>query len=276
MADEQRLTKKERRARAREERKRQEAEAARKRRLAMLRNGAITVVAVVLVTLVILQATTGGPDTIEDPILISAAEVDEARAAAGCEVLAEREPVEEASHLEREQIAQMADTAYPVRPTHSGPHVVQPHPDVLGGASSQIDEFSSTHNLEHGGIIAWYDPEQVDGDTVGEMEDWAQRLNASGFDGSGGAVIFVSPYEDPGFSSGKAIGFRAWGTAIDCDEWDETVADGFAAEFYGTNGGAPEAGNFAPHPGTIQLRDDAPDDADAGDGESDDADGDEG
>jgi hypothetical protein len=251
VAERERLTNKERRAQAREERKRQEAEAAAKRKRTTLRNGLVTALIVGIVAAVILQAFLGGPETLDDTVLVSSSDAEDARAAAGCEMLVEREPLPDRSHFPA-SAAPSPDTLYPdVRPTHSGSHTESVHPIVASGASSQIDEVSTTHNLEHGAVIAWYDPEQVDAGTAREMGDWSGTLNANGFRvDRAGTAIFVSPYEDPGISSGKAIAFRAWGTAMDCDEWDETVANAFVIEHFGTHGIGPER-TFAPYPADV-------------------------
>jgi hypothetical protein len=264
VAERERLTNKERRTQAREERKRKEAEAAAKRKRNTVRNGLVTALIVGVVAAVALQAFLGGPESLGDTILISSSEAEDARAAAGCEVLADREPLPDRSHFAANQ-APPADSIYTdVRPTHSGAHTESVHPIVASGASSQIDERSTTHNLEHGAIIAWYDPEQVDAGTAREMGDWSGTLNANGFRvDRAGTAIFVAPYEEPGITSGKAIAFRAWGTAMDCDEWDETVAHSFVIENYGTHGIGPER-TFAPYPADVLAFEDRDvDDSDA-------------
>jgi hypothetical protein len=264
VAERERLTNKERRAQAREERKRQEAEAAAKRKRSTLRNGLVTAVVVGVVAAVVLQAFLGGPDSIGDPILVSASEADQARQAAGCEVLADQEPLPDRGHFSANQ-APPADTIYTdVRPTHSGAHTESVHPIVASGASSQIDERSTTHNLEHGAVIAWYDPDQVDPGIASEMGDWAGTLNNNGFQfDRAGTAVFVSPFEDPGISSGKAIAFRAWGTAMDCDVWDETVAHSFVIENFGTHGVGPERICCEYPNGVLDYSDREVDDSDA-------------
>src|SRR5690606_28734053 len=110
-----------------EERKRKEAEEAAKRKRSQLRNGLITAVVVTVIAAVLLQAFLGGPSTLDDQILVSADAAEEARAAAGCELVAEREPFEDRSHFEG--APPPADQVYTgVRPTHSGPH----SPSVVG------------------------------------------------------------------------------------------------------------------------------------------------
>lgn len=247
MAEKERLTNKERREKAREERKAQEAAEAQKKQRGNLRNGLVTFGIVAVVGAVLLQAFTGGPEAIDSQIQLVSSELEDARDAAGCEVITDQQPLEDRSHVDSASQID-ADASYTdVRPTHSGPHTLGQHP-VIPDASNQIDEISSTHNLEHGAIIAWYDPEQIEGDTASEMGAWAEQLNDNGFARvQAGVGIMSSPYTDPGIDSGKAIAFRAWGTAMDCDTWDQDVAYGFVLDHYGTKGIGPER-TLAPFP----------------------------
>lgn len=247
MSDDTRPTKKQRRAEARSARSQRATEAVAAARRDRWRRGGIAVAAAAVGAGFVYQAFFAGPATLDEAILVGAEEVEHARGDAGCEVVAEREPLPEAGHFDATE-RPPGDLIYPdLRPTHSGSHTSQTLPPITGGASNQIDEMSVTHNLEHGSVVVWYDPAQVDEDTAAAMGDWSRLLNDSGFVGQGGSAVFVSPYEEPGISSGKAIALRAWGTAVDCDDWDETVANGFVAEHFGTRGVAPE-GHFAGYP----------------------------
>ena len=240
MAEREHLTNRQRREQARADRKRREAEAVQQRQRGAWRNGAITFVVVALVGFVVFQAFANRTDPIEDAILVSASEAEDARGSASCEYVTHEEPLEDRTHVDNANQVD-PDSAYTdVRPTHSGPHTAGVHP-VIPDATSQIDEVSSTHNLEHGTVIVWWDPEQVDASTASEIGDWAETLNASGFRrDEAGVGIISSPYEDPGIDSGQSIAFRAWGVAMDCDEWDETVANAFVLEHFGTEGIGPE------------------------------------
>jgi hypothetical protein len=240
VAERERLTNKERRALGREERKRREAEAAKRKKRNQLRTGLITFAIVAVVGAVVIQAFLPGETTLDDAILVSSTDAEEARVAAGCEVVVERDPLPDRTHFEN-NAAPDPDTLYgEVRPTHSGPHTIGVHP-VLASASRQISEVTTTHNLEHGTVIVWWDPEQVERSTQNDLGRWAETLNDNGFRRDmGGIGIITAPYEDPGISSGKAFAFRAWGTAMDCDEWDETVAHAFVIDHFGTHGIAPE------------------------------------
>ncbi|MEX2325025.1 MAG: DUF3105 domain-containing protein [Nitriliruptoraceae bacterium] len=247
MAEKERLTNKQRREQARQERKRKELEVAQKRKRNQVRNGLVTFGIVGVVAAVLLQALLGGTATIDDTIEITAADASDARSDAGCEVLTFRQPLPARYHFEANQAPNPA-TIYPdIRPTHSGPHSVGMHP-ITAAATSQISEVASTHNLEHGSIIVWWDPESVPRSTANDIGSWAETLNASGFRRDvGGVGIMTAPYEDPGMSSGKSIALRAWGTAMDCDTWDETVANAFVLDNYGMHGIGPER-NLAPFP----------------------------
>lgn len=253
MAEQERLTKAERRAQAREERKRkaeQEAKEARRRRLITTLSSVLVLAVIVAV---VATAFVGDDGTIEDAIVLNSSAVEDARAAAGCEVVAEEPLLPPYTHYEA-TAAPPADQLYTGnRPTNSGPHLSQQHPIVRRGSETQLDERATTHNLEHGSIIAWYDPEQVDGATIEAMEDWSGKLIESGFTvPRAGTGIFVSPYTDPGIESGKAIAFRGWGYSLDCETWDEEVANSVVLDRYGSHGIAPER-NFAPFP-TEKMR----------------------
>jgi hypothetical protein len=255
VAERERPTNKERRAQARLERQRAQAEASRRRRRNQARNGLVTFAIVGVVAAVVLQAFFGGTRAIEDTIVLSAAEVERSWTDAGCRTIALREPLPERYHFEANQ-APNPDTIYPVvRPTHSGPHTTGIHP-VTASANSQISEITSTHNLEHGAIIVWWDPDGLDRSTANAIGNWAEQLNASGFRrDAGGVGILTAPFEDPGISSDAAVALRAWGTAVDCEAFDEQAATAFVLEHFGTNGIGPE-GNLAPFPSGILAWDD--------------------
>lgn len=251
MAEQPRLTNKQRRALAREERRRTESAAAERKKRVQARNGLVTFAIVGVVVAVALQAFLGGADSIESTIELSRSEVAAARDAAGCISIAEREPLGDAFHFDANQAPNPALIYPDIRPTHSGPHTTATHP-ILSAARRQISEVTSTHNLEHGTIIVWYDPDRASGSTASDIGDWAEMLNENGFRRDlGGVGIISSPYEDPGISTGKAIALRAWGTALDCDEWDETVGFGFVLEHFGPRGIAPEASQLASFPTEI-------------------------
>jgi hypothetical protein len=258
-------SKKERRDDAREARRLAEQEAAAAATKARVRSIAITVVSLVAIgALVALAFDNVRTTSIDSALVVSRTAAAEAFDANGCEVLVTDTPESvEAEHVDP-ATAPPADVMYPfqVRPAHSGPHFVQTLPIIRSGVSSQLEERALTHNLEHGAIAIWYDPAQVSSDDIGVMETLSETLNDNGFANSrGGGGIFVSPYTEPGISSGKAVALRAWGNAVDCNTWNEDVAKSFTRENYGTEGIGPE-GNFSPYPfATLQYDDEVPESA---------------
>lgn len=241
MAEQERKTKAERREEKRQRRMEEEAAAAAAARRQTFRNGAIAVALVVVLGGLGWLAVDNQTPSIGDAITVSSEEVEAAREASGCEVL-QVTPVDSREHLEPET-APPADALYTEgRPTATGPHYTNPGPIFSGVRDEQLDERATTHNMEHGSVIIWFDPEQVDGDTVDEIDQFVASLNDAGFDeNQGRAGILASPFTDPGIDSGKAIAIRSWGQAMDCDEWDEDYAYGWIAEHFGSRGPAPEA-----------------------------------
>lgn len=246
MAIEERKTKAERRAEARAERKRREEE---ERKQTQRRQFSGIVGALVLLVFVgggVYFMLDNGDSAEAAERTISATAAADAREAAACEVLAEDAPLPDATHFSPET-APPADQLYgtSLRPNHSGSHYEGVHPPLAGAPSSPIEERAVTHNLEHGSVVVWFDPDQVDGDTVSDMESWMNARQSMGFEGRGGGNVFVSPASN--ITSGKAVALRAWGQAWDCDGWDETVADSFLIEYWGTHGIAPER-PLSPYP----------------------------
>lgn len=248
MAEKERLTNKERRELARAERKRKEEEARKKARRNRMVSGLVTVLVVGVIVAIVVTAFTGGGGGVSEPILVDFQAAQDAQTAAGCEPQTVQ-PGAPRDHLDP-ATAPPPDALYTgVRPAASGSHFTSPGP--VATYRNPADERSVVHNLEHGSVVVWYDPDRVSGDEAKAIEDWAEELNASGFDfGSRVASgIITSPF-DGTISSGKPIAFRAWERAIDCDTFDPTFAYGMVISSFGTRGTAPE-GNFAPFPDTV-------------------------
>ncbi|MDQ3932055.1 MAG: DUF3105 domain-containing protein, partial [Actinomycetota bacterium] len=185
-------------------------------------------------------------------IAIERSAVAEAFTAAGCGEV-EVPNLQSTPHLTGGASAPSPRELYPVRPTSQGPHLGNVAPV---GTSDGLDERLTTHNLEHGAVVVWYDPDaEVD---VGAIEEWATQRNRAGFDqGRGGAGILVSDYGDD-FTSGKPVALRAWAAAIDCERFDPTVADSFLIERFGPHGSAPERGIAGYPEGVLQYVGEAP------------------
>jgi hypothetical protein len=144
---------------------------------------------------------------------------------------------------------------YDVRPTHAGPHFDGVNP--VGVFSSPQDERLVVHNLEHGAVVVWYDPDLIDRDDLQALESWVEDRNRAGFHGRAGSAVIASPYPVP-LDSGKTLAFRAWMAAVDCDGFAEEYADAFLATHYGTRGIAPERA-LGPYPREVLDLDGRPD-----------------
>ena len=228
-------TKEERRRQAREERRLKElAEAKRRRRNRIV--GTLSGIGAVggIVAVIVLTRTPPAVVGITvDPTTIQAA-----RTEAGC-VAETPEALTASPHLTPEQ-APPVDVLYTGgRPTASGLHFAQVNP--AGGFDSPVDERATTHNLEHGAAVLWYDPNVATEADIAEATAWAEARSAAGFRPSAvsGQGIIVSPYEQA-LDSGKAFAFRAWVATLDCDEFVEDVADAFLLDHYGGHGASPE------------------------------------
>lgn len=240
-----------RRARPDPKRSASESRAERVQRVA----GRLAWLLVVVAMVALVFRLRSGNEGLEGTVLLEAAEVEQSRQDAGCGVVATA-PVGEPTHLDDNVDVGSVDLGE-VQPPPGGPHRSGTNFLVLGGIDRQIDVLSLGHNLEHGAVVAWYDPAQVDSATVRQMEQWSEQLNNSGFAVQAAAAgIFVAPFEDPGISSGQAIALRSWTLGVDCGTWDETAANSFVVETYGAPGGAPEGGPFPD--GTLAYTDEPP------------------
>lgn len=241
MAEQERKTKAERREEKRQRRMEEEAAAAAAQRRQTIRNAAVAVGLVAVLGGLTFLAVGNLNPTIENAITVAQADIDESRAANGCEVL-QVDPIASREHLDP-ATAPPPEVLYTNgRPTATGPHYANPGPIYSGIRDEQLDERATTHNLEHGSVIFWYDPEQVDGDALDDIDEFVATLNENGFASNAGrAGILAAPFTDPGIESGKAIAVRSWAQGMDCDSWDRDYAYGWIAEHFGSRGPSPEA-----------------------------------
>ena len=124
----------------------------------------------------------------------------------------------------------------------AGPHLGQWVAPVDALPTAPMDVRALLHNLEHGAVVAWVNPERLDEGTLDFIEDWRGQLGAAGFDNRDtGAAVFVSRMPGHVEPGAVAVALRAWGVALDCTTWDLAVADAFVGLHYGTRGRAPEA-----------------------------------
>lgn len=148
--------------------------------------------------------------------------------------------LDERDHLDPAQAppaSELYDTDLPA----AGPHFESRNPVVDELPSTPLDVRALLHNLEHGAVVVWLNPDRLDAGTLDFAARWRTQLGAAGFDNHDtGAAVFVSLV--PGHvDSDVAVALRAWGVALDCDAWELAVADAFVGLHYGTRGHAPEA-----------------------------------
>lgn len=178
------------------------------------------------------------------PAPMSRDEVEARGRAAGCELVADGEPLEDRSHVPSEA-APPPDALYPDRPAHSGRHYGTLLPRPSGVATVPIDERAVLHNMEHGSVVVWVDVDAVDRDAQASVAEWWRQRVDLGFTSDVGGAVFVSPM--PEVDDPPAVALRAWGVAMDCHRFDAMVADGFLADHWGSHGRAPE-GDLSPYP----------------------------
>ena len=131
---------------------------------------------------------------------------------------------------------------YSSLPATSGPH--WNGPANWGVYSTPQIETQLIHNLEHGGIVIWYDPAAVDADSIDTLTQYVSRQTASGL--SGRFKFILSPWggEDPLPAPIVAI---AWRYILELQTADTDAIDAFARDHYGRspepNGGPGPPGS---------------------------------
>ena len=122
---------------------------------------------------------------------------------------------------------------YSSTPGTSGIH--WPTPTNWGVYSTPQPEEQLIHNLEHGGIVIWYEADQLDADQVDELAQYVTRQNATGI--SGRYKFILTPWGGADF--GHPIAVTAWRQLLYLDEVDTGAIDEFQRAHYGR---APEPG----------------------------------
>lgn len=127
-------------------------------------------------------------------------------------------------------------TIYPGHPPTSGQHIGQV---VASGVYDVVvDPRITTHNLEHGYVVIWYD------DGVAEEDLAALRAWADTALGAFPKLVVAEYYESlPGDAD---VALTAWFTLQTCGGFDTESANAFLRHHYDTVGQAPEKG-LAPH-----------------------------
>jgi hypothetical protein len=110
--------------------------------------------------------------------------------------------------------------------------------------STPQPETQVIHNLEHGGIVIWYDPEQLDASGIDTLTQYVNSQVSSGI--SGRFKFILSPWggQDP---LPAPIVVTAWRYLLEIDAADTSAIDEFARAHYGRS---PEPNGGPGPPGT--------------------------
>jgi hypothetical protein len=113
--------------------------------------------------------------------------------------------------------------AYGSLPATSGPHWADP--DDWGVYTTPQAESQVVHNLEHGGIVVWYQPDKLDAAGVAQLTQWAnQQLRGAQF------KVILSPWSGADF--GHPIAVTAWNYLLYQDAVDIGQISGFLQAHY--------------------------------------------
>jgi hypothetical protein len=113
--------------------------------------------------------------------------------------------------------------AYSSLPATSGPHWSTP--DDWGVYTTPQAESQVVHNLEHGGIVVWYQPDKLDAAGVAQLTQWAnQQLRGAQF------KVILSPWSGADF--GHPIAVTAWNYLLYQDAVDIGQISGFLQAHY--------------------------------------------
>jgi len=131
---------------------------------------------------------------------------------------------------------------YSSLPAASGPHWGAP--GNWGVYTTPQSEMQTLHNLEHGGIVIWYDPEALEAGQVDELTRYVATQNSSGVGGR--YKVILSPWggED---ELPSPIVATAWRWILEMDGFDSGTLDAFMREHYAMS---PEPNGGPGPPGT--------------------------
>lgn len=124
-------------------------------------------------------------------------------------------------------------------PATSGPHWNTPA--NWGVYSTPQNESQLLHNLEHGGVVIWYQPDQLDEQQLSELADYVRTQASSGI--SGRFKFILSPWSGEDF--GHPIAVTSWRNLLYLDSVDLGAIGDFVSAHYGQS---PEP-NGGPGPG---------------------------
>jgi hypothetical protein len=121
----------------------------------------------------------------------------------------------------------VASDPYTSLPGTSGPH--WDTPASWGAYSTPQSESQLIHNLEHGGIVIWYDPARLNAEQISQLTSYVEAQTSQGI---GGRYKFIlSPWAGEELASPIAV--TAWRHLLNLEEVDIGAIDAFAGDHYG-------------------------------------------
>ena len=109
-------------------------------------------------------------------------------------------------------------------PAASGPH--WPQPIEWGVYTQVIPQEPAIHNLEHGGIVIWYQADQVSAEELTALTNYTKRWNASER-----YKVILAQWGGEDF--GHPMAMVAWTWLLDLDTVDTELMDKFIDQHYG-------------------------------------------
>jgi hypothetical protein len=131
---------------------------------------------------------------------------------------------------------------YSSLPATSGPH--WNGPANWGVYSTPQIETQLIHNLEHGGVVIWYDPERVGADDLDTLTQYVNSQVASGI--SGRFKFILSPWGGQDALPAPIV-VTAWRYLLELDTADTSAIDEFTRAHYALS---PEPNGGPGPPGT--------------------------
>ncbi len=120
---------------------------------------------------------------------------------------------------------------YSSLPATSGPHWDPSGIANWGVYTTPQPETQLIHNLEHGGIVIWYDPEALTVESIDALTGYVQNQNASGL--SGRYKFILSPWGASEPLPAPVVA-TAWRWSLELETADIDAIDEFARAHYGS------------------------------------------
>jgi hypothetical protein len=112
-------------------------------------------------------------------------------------------------------------------PPTSGPHAPAPAP--WGVSDAALPKEVPVHNMEHGGVVIWYDcaagDQPLDDDACQQLRDQLAAITSSNADA--GKLVLMTPY----LGMDRRIALTAWRSLDSLDEFDATRVQAFIDSF---------------------------------------------